>query len=270
MTRKRKLSFKKRTAARILILDIETAPILANVWKTWKENVGLEQIRADWYILSFSAKWLGERKVMYFDQSKAADIENDLPLMVKLHELLEEADMVVAHNGRRFDLKKINVRFFTHGLPPPSPYVIIDTLEIVKRHFAFTSNRLAYLTDTYCVEHKKRSHAKFPGFTLWKECLAGNKEAWREMKLYNIDDVRSLEEFYLKVRPWAEGHPNVAAFDEPTKPTCPKCGGDVIQKGYRRVQTGMYPRFRCNDCGGWSRGRLQAADKDIRKNLLIN
>lgn len=87
------------TKARTLILDIETAPILANVWRTWKENVGMDQIRADWYILSFSAKWLGAKRVMYFDQSKAKDIEDDTFLMRKLHELLNEADIVVAHNG---------------------------------------------------------------------------------------------------------------------------------------------------------------------------
>lgn len=266
MSRKRSL-----TSARTLILDIETAPILANVWKTWKENVGLEQIRADWYILSFSAKWLGDKEVFYYDQSAAKDIENDAALMEKLHKLLDEADIVVAHNGRRFDLKKINVRFFTHGLPPPSPYVIVDTLEIVKRHFAFTSNRLAFLTEHYCTTHKKRAHAKFPGFTLWKECLAGNKEAWKEMRLYNIDDVRSLEEFYLKVRPWAEGHPNVAAFDEPDRPACPRCGSkDVNERGHRHTQVGRYKRYQCNSCGGWSRGRLVVNSKEQRKNLLIN
>ncbi|MHA6907390.1 ribonuclease H-like domain-containing protein [Ralstonia pseudosolanacearum] len=258
------------TKARTLLLDIETAPILANVWRTWKENVGMDQIRADWYILSFSAKWLGAKRVMYFDQSKAKDIEDDTFLMRKLHELLNEADIVVAHNGRRFDLKKINARLIVKGFPPPSPYVIVDTLEIAKRHFAFTSNRLAYLTDTLCTE-KKLAHAKFPGFMLWKECLAGNKEAWREMRTYNIQDVVSLEELYLKLRPWAEGHPNVANFDEPEHPACPKCGSEnVIQKGHRHTQVGRYVRYRCNDCGGWARGRVIQNSKAQRSNLLIN
>jgi hypothetical protein len=255
---------------RILVLDIETAPILANVWKTWKENVGLEQIRADWYILSFSAKWLGAKRVIYRDQSRAKDIENDVALMQELHALLDEADMVVAHNGRRFDLKKINVRFLMHRLSPPSPFVIVDTLEIAKRHFAFTSNRLAFLTDQLCAE-KKLTHAEFPGFTLWKECLAGNRKAWAEMKRYNIQDVVSLEELYLLLRPWAEGHPNVAAYSEPDRPACPRCGSeDMRQKGYRHTQVGRYARFQCNGCGGWARGRLMVNSKEQRKNLLVN
>jgi hypothetical protein len=258
--------------SKTLILDIETAPILANVWRTWKENVGLNQIRHDWYILSFSAKWLhqrGRKHVMYFDQSQAANIEDDTGLMQKLWELLDEADFVVAHNGRKFDLKKINARFIIRGFLPPSPYQIIDTLDIAKGNFAFTSNRLAYLTDTLCTE-KKLAHAKFPGFDLWKECLAGNPAAWREMKAYNIQDVMSLEELYLKLRAWDTKHPSVTAIDEPAVTACPKCGShNVIQKGYRHTQVGKYARFCCNDCGGWSRGRTMLNTKDVRSNLLI-
>src|SRR5690554_2502619 len=140
------------TGAKILILDIETAPILAHVWRTFKENVGLEQISFDWYILSFAAKWLHSDETLYFDQQYAKDVEDDTPLMQRLWKLLDDADIIVAHNGRRFDLKKINARFAIKGFKPPSPYRIVDTLEIAKKNFAFTSNRLAYLTDTLCTE----------------------------------------------------------------------------------------------------------------------
>ncbi|AQT27789.1 DNA polymerase exonuclease subunit [Ralstonia phage RS-PI-1] len=258
------------TAPRILIADIETAPILANVWRTWKENVGLNQIEHDWYLLSYSAKWLGAKRVIYHDQSRAKDMENDYDLMLKLHRLLDEADIVVAHNGKKFDMRKINARFILNGLPPPSPYVVIDTMLEARKHFAFTSNRLLYLTENLCTE-KKLEHAQFPGFELWKQCLAGNKAAWAEMKKYNIQDTVSLEELYLKLRPWMEGHPNVAAYSDPDRPACPKCGShSVIQKGYRHTQTGRYARFLCNDCGGWSRGRSLVNTKEVRSNLLIN
>lgn len=257
--------------ARILLLDIETAPILANVWRTWKENVGLDQIRMDWSILAFCGKWLGENKVIYADQSKAADMDDDTPLMEKLHSLLDEADMVVAHNGRRFDLKKINARFIIKGFKPPSPYRIIDTLEIAKKHFAFTSNRLQYLTDTLCTKHKKSSHAKFPGFKLWKECQLGNPAAWKEMKAYNIKDVTSLEELYLILRPWMEGHPNLGAYVDNDSPACPKCGSThVHRRGSYHTQVSEYVRYQCLDCGGWSRGRVLQNAKEQRAKLLIN
>ena len=42
---------------KILVIDIETSPVLANVWRLFKENVGLNQIQKDWHLLSYSAKW---------------------------------------------------------------------------------------------------------------------------------------------------------------------------------------------------------------------
>ena len=258
--------------AKVLILDIETAPILARVWRTFKENVGLNQIEHDWYILSFAAKWTHQKRIIYKDQSQAVDIEDDRSLLGHLHALLDEADIIVAHNGRKFDMKKINARFFALGFPPPSPYHIVDTLEIAKGSFAFTSNRLAFLTDQFCTE-KKMAHAKFPGFELWKECLKGNQEAWKEMARYNKQDVTSLEELYVKMRGWAVGHPNVGAIKGTlSTEACPKCGSeDVKQDGYTYTKGGgMYLRYRCGCCGGYSRGRYVQQSRAQRKRMLVN
>lgn len=261
-----------RPGAKILTFDIETAPILAYVWGLWKNNVGLNQINEDWYVLSFSAKWLHQKRIIYKDQAKAKVIENDKALLLHIHALLDEADIVIAHNGRRFDVKKLNARFIKHGLPPPSPYEIVDTLDIAKASFAFTSNKLEYLTGALCTE-KKMTHQKFPGFLLWVECLARNPAAWAEMKKYNIQDVVSLEELYLKMRPWTIGHPNVAAIGNDTdEPVCPKCGSHhVQQKGFRYTkQGGAYLRFHCQDCGGWSRGRFVQQSRAQRRHMLVN
>ena len=43
--------------AKILIIDIETSPIMGKVWSLWKQNVSLDQIEEDWYIMSYAAKW---------------------------------------------------------------------------------------------------------------------------------------------------------------------------------------------------------------------
>ena len=259
----------RKGQARILVLDIETAPIQANVWRIWKENVGLNQIREDWYILSFAAKWLGEEKIMYFDQSKAPRLEDDSLLLAELHTLLDQADFVVAHNGRKFDLKKINARFILHGFRPPSPYRIIDTLEIAKAKFAFTSNRLEYISENLNVTFKKLKHGQFPGFSLWAEVMKGNKAAWKEMRLYNEYDVLSLEETYLHLRAWDDRHPNVNHDDGSEITACPVCGGTHLAlAGHSRTNTGKYPRYHCVDCGAWSRGRYTVNTIEKRKSLL--
>lgn len=260
------------TLPRIAIADIETSPILGHVWGLWNNNLGLEQIHKEWCILSYSAKWLGERKVTYEDTFRNADREDDSNLLPGLWKLLDEADFVVAHNGKKFDVRKINARFIMAGMPPPSPYRVIDTLLGARRAAAFTSNKLMYLTDKL-TETKKRKHGKFPGFALWVEYLKGNPQAQREMKLYNIADVRSLEELYIVLRPWIIGHPNIGTYvkPEPGQHVCPKCGSTHVEKrGTYHTQVNQYQRFRCLDCNGWSRGRkvlLPAAEK---QHILIN
>ena len=255
--------------AKILILDIETAPVLAYVWRLFKENVGLDQIQGDWCILSFAAKWLGDNKVYYYDQAKVADIHDERVLLLALHAMLDEADIVVAHNGRRFDLKKINARFLKAGMSPPSPYQIVDTLEIAKGAFAFTSNKLAYLTDHLNKDFKKLDHGQYPGFKLWAAVLAGDKKAWAEMRKYNEYDVLSLEETYLLLRPWDKRHPNVAVGSSGEDPVCPTCGGTrLYRRGFQNTNTGQYRRYSCGSCGSWSRSRYTLNSIGKRKSLL--
>lgn len=263
----------KKNTPRILSLDIETAPILGHVWSLWKQNVGLNQIDTEWSILSFCAKWLGDPRVIYEDTFSQKNKRNDKRLVRSLWRLLDEADIVVAQNGVRFDVKKIQARMIMQGFKPPSPFKVVDTMLEARKNFGFTSNKLEWLTDKLCVKHKKQKHKQFPGFELWSEYLRGNPAAAVEMREYNTLDVLSLEELYLKMLPWMAGHPNVANYsDEPTDgPLCPHCGSDhVRRKGLRYTQVGQYPRYHCQACGAWSRGRLTVNSKAQKANLLIS
>jgi len=239
--------------AKILIIDIETSPIMGKVWSLWKQNVSLDQIEEDWYIMSFAAKWLGSPSVLYKDCRR--NIGEDTDLLREMHKLLDEADIVVAHNGDKFDIPKINARFILNGFAPPSPYKTVDTVKVAKRTFNFTSNKLAYLTANLC-EDQKLDHAKFAGWKLWNECMEGNEEAWDEMEEYNRMDVISLEELYVKLSPWMPNHPNVNVMEDHDDTCCPKCGSDDLHKrGFHYTNKGQYQRYRCNDCGANLRGR---------------
>jgi hypothetical protein len=258
------------TGPRIAVLDIETAPLQSHHWGLWQQNISLAQITIEWSILSFCNKWAGEKAIEYMDTSKQEDVRDDSELLHRLWAILDEADFVVAQNGKKFDIKKIKARMVMHGLPPFSPVIVIDTLLIAKAEFGFTSNKLEWMTGKL-TKTKKRKHKKFPGFELWTQCLLNNPEAWKEMRLYNIDDVVSLEELYYVLRPWATGHPNVAAFFEDDKTRCAKCGHDKLtQRGYQYTQTGQYKRYSCNKCGGWSRSRYTLNTLEKRQALLSN
>lgn len=243
--------------ARILILDIETSPHMAYVWRMWKQNINPKAWVKKSYIMSYSAKWLGEKEVMYEENRT----DNDKSLVKSLFDLLDEADIVVAHNGQKFDLPRIIGRGLVHNFSPPSPYFVVDTLLVARREFDFVSNTLAALCEELGLA-EKGEHKKFPGFDLWVGCLAGDDEAWAEMKEYNVRDVVSLEELYLRIRPYIRNHPNVARTVEGEKIACPKCGSENIQwRGYYYTRAGLcYKRFVCMDCGGW--GRVRYSEKD--------
>lgn len=258
------------TGPRIAVLDIETAPLQSHHWGLWQQNISLAQITIEWSILSFTNKWLGEKAIDYGDTSEEENVRDDDALLHRLWAILDEADFVIAQNGKKFDLKKIKARMVMAGLPPFSPVTVIDTLLIAKAEFGFTSNKLEWMTK-HLTKTKKRAHKKFPGFTLWTECLLGNPLAWKEMRLYNIDDVVSLEELYYVLRPWAVGHPNVAAFFPDDHQRCPKCGSTKLTKrGFSYTQTGQYHRLSCNSCGGWSRSRYTLNTAEKRQALLSN
>jgi len=253
---------------KVLLFDIETAPILGYVWQLWENNLGLNQIESDWHVLSWSAKWLGspEKEVMYMDQRNARNIEDDSKILKGIWKLLDEADVVITQNGKSFDVKKLNARFVINGFNPPSSFKHDDTRSMAKKHFGFTSTKLEYMTDKLCTKYKKLKHTKFQGFYLWKECLNGNVEAWKEMEKYNKYDVLSLEELYTKLAPWGSTT-NFNLYHDSEVNVC-KCGSKKFKENeYVYTASGQYQRFTCVKCGHETRGRENLFSKEKRDSL---
>lgn len=239
----------KRTKAKVLLVDLELAPYIAYVWGCWKQNIYPDMFISKSFIMCFTAKWLDSPDIIYKENRNGSD---DKEIVQDLYALLDEADIVVGHNAKDFDMSIALTRGLIHNLPPPSPYHVVDTLKASRSHFNFLSNKLSAL----CEELKlapKGKHKKFPGFELWKECLANNPEAWEEMRDYNIQDVLSLEALYLRLLPYIGGHPNMDMSDGQSL-ICPKCASSLIQKqGFYNSSVGVaYQRFLCKACGAWS------------------
>lgn len=260
-----KPEFDKKSGPRILIYDIETAPILAHVWKLWDNNVGLNQIDSDWYIMSVCAKWLGEDEVFYWDQKDVYPMEDDTYLLSKLWSLLNEADIVIGQNVKKFDTKKVNARFVLNGFPKPSVYRQIDTMIIAKEQFGFTSNKLEYMTDKLCPEHKKSKHKEFPGHELWSECLKGNPLAWEEMKAYNIDDVHGTEALYNVLSSWDSKLPNFDVYVDEVLDM-----SEWVHDGFHYTNLAKYKLYRNINTGAQRRSRVNELSKEKRGQLLAN
>jgi DNA polymerase elongation subunit (family B) len=233
---------------KILIYDIETEPHVGYCWGKWEQNILSFQTYGG--LLSVAYKWLGEKEVHCIARPDFKD-KTDKSLVKALHNLFDQADIVIAHNGDAFDQKMSNVRFINAGLTPPKPYVSIDTKKVAKKYFRFVSNSLNDL-GKFLGLGTKTSHT---GFQMWLDCMAGKKEAWKLMIKYNKQDVVLLEKVYLKLLPWIDNHPNVAAEFTQIH-TCPKCGSNKLKScGIRRTKTASYRNYRCLSCFGYTKSR---------------
>jgi hypothetical protein len=238
---------------KILALDIETSPNLAYVWSLWEQNVSLDALVDSGDVLCFAAKWLGEKR-MYFYSSRYDKAD----MVCAAHALLDEADVVMHYNGKRFDIPHLNRLFVEDGLHPPSPYAQIDLLEVVRKRFKFPSNKLAYVAPALGLKGK----VKHSGFSLWTRCLAGEDAAWKEMERYNRRDVLLLEELYGVLQPWVPNHPTHTLYDGVHG--CPVCGKDTLQRrGLLRTKASVYCRWSCTNCGAWSRSTMRDSGTHI-------
>jgi hypothetical protein len=242
---------------KILLFDIENAPNSAFIWGLYQEVLSQDMLDQNWFMLCWSAKWLGEKEIyssalVDFPKNYKKNPEDDKLILQKLWKLLDEADIVIAHNGKQFDVRKSNARFIINKMPPPSPYKVIDTLLEARKHFFFTSNKLNDLGKYLGCGEKVETG----GFKLWKQCMDGDLNAWKKMVTYCKNDILLLEKIYLKMRPFMTSHPNLNIYTNNDDPKCPKCGSNHIAKeGYSYTDVCKYQRYSCKDCNGWFRGR---------------
>lgn len=235
---------------RIYLFDIESSPIQAYVWGMYEQDV-IKVIR-DWHMLAFSVKELGGRQItrtLADYPNYRRDKSNDRELVKEMWSYFDKADILIAHNGDSFDIKKCFDRFSYWGLQPPSPFKKIDTLKIARKHFKFTSNKLNDLGEHLGLGKKVRTG----GFDLWEDCMKGDMRAWRLMKKYNAQDVRLLEKVYLKFLPFIDNHPAAKMKPKENKwHECQNCGEKALQsRGYEWSNNRKLRRFQCLSCGHW-------------------
>lgn len=264
----------QRTAApdgvKVLVWDIETAPTLSYHWGRWKVNIGQPNVVQEGYLLTWAAKWLGSDVIMsdsvhLHNTRDELGKPNDYEVCKSIWELLDEADVIVAHNGDRFDLPTVYARLAYHGFAPPHPSKCIDTLKIAKKNFRFPSNRLDALAEYLRVPHQKIK----TDFGLWRGCMEGDLDSYESMVEYNNMDVQVLEEVYLKLRAFDKSAPNLSLYNPTGELSC-LCGSHNLTPTGRVVTTAVsvFDTHRCNDCGRIVRERNNKLTKEQRAGVL--
>ena len=180
-------------------------------------------------------------------------------MLKEIYSLLGEADIVIHYNGSNFDIPTLNREFIQDQNTPPAPFAEVDLLKTCRNRFRFLSNKLDYVA-RFLGDDGKMSHK---GMELWKGCMVNDLASWKIMERYNKRDVVVLERLYTKLLPWIQPHPNLALHNDDNDEgirKCPNCGGSRLQsRGKALTPTRVYGRYQCQDCGKWSRGRVNEA-----------
>jgi DNA polymerase elongation subunit (family B)/ribosomal protein S27AE len=241
-------------APRILFLDIETRPNLGYFWRLYDENIGVNQLVDEHQVLCFAGKWLGVDGIEFYSSHR----DGKEGMVHEAHRMLDEADVVMHWNGKKFDIPHLNKEFVMMGLEPPSTFKQVDLMMVVRSRFKFASNKLQHISKTFGLEGK----FDHEGFDLWVKCMAGENEAWETMAKYNKQDVILLEQIYEKILPWIKSHPSVPLYRGVGK--CPNCGSDsIIARGKAYTNLRTYQRYKCSDCGAWMRGNKYIESTDL-------
>lgn len=247
---------------KVLLYDLEVSPEMVWCypprWQTFVIKVEQRQ-----KLMSFSYKWLGEKKIYHENLSKMPGYKSnpldDKKLSEKLHKIMSEADVIIGHNSVSFDDKMANMFFVSNGLEPLPSHKVIDTKNMAKHNFRYGSNKLDDLAEHFGLKGKTDVRHS----DIWYECFVNkDKKMWKLMQVYNDQDVRITEEIYMKMRPFMRNHPAISRVTGEWD-SCPRCGSyDYRVKAYRTTNISRYRQYFCSGCGGYFSDRKAISEKE--------
>jgi hypothetical protein len=169
-------------------------------------------------------------------------------MLAEFSEVISEADLLVYHNGDRFDLPNIKTRCLFHGLPPFPESKSLDTLKVARAKFRFNSNKLDYIGKYLGLGQKIKTE-----FSLWKDVMSPNKtvaaQALNKMVTYNKGDVTLLERVWDKLQNYSKPPVNGAVLDGLPAWACPRTGSLNVKLSKTNVSAAgrVSYQFKCHD-----------------------
>lgn len=235
----------------VLFFDIETTPLIVAAWALGKQHIDYKQILKVQEVMCISWAW-GNGKVQHlsFDISKydwyERDSRCDYEMLKKFVDMAQDADLVIGHNGKFFDVAFLRSRLIKLGLPDFNPNLIDDTY-LMTKNIKFASHKLDFLGKELAGE-TKTEHGN--GMEYWIDVMRGNATILSKMVKYCDGDVELLRDVYRQLKPYIGSNLNLAIwYMRPDM--CPNCGSTrtPIIRHYKVTKAGMYPQFQCHDCG---------------------
>lgn len=269
----RKQTVAKKNKLKVIYFDMENSRMIVE-FPTYSlygnDKIDPKYIKKDWHFtcgawasLDLEKKKIGPVKtVSVLDDQKRfkKDHRDDYHVVKTMHNVLKDADMIIGHNSKTFDWKKLNYRFVIHGLEALDEPVHIDTLKAARKYYRSTSNSLFFLAKEFGVEMKDA----LPAGVMHK-ADEGCVKSLKRLVAYNKQDIKAGASLYFKMMPYIKNHPDIrrimGKISSPTEGRntrqCGTCGStDVVSYGIRANKLGKYRRIKCRSCGATTQQRL--------------
>jgi len=243
---------------KILVYDIETKPLAAWIWGLGEQSVRHGQLlKQHSYpdVICLAWEWINGPE----DEPGSGVVgwgyqeQNSRPIIEKMDELIEKADVILGKNNKRFDDKYLNYLRLMHGLPAkPFQSKISEDLEVhMRRLFRLPSHSLDYVSNLLGLGGKNPVN-----FDTWIDIVEKrSEESYHTMLKYNQKDVSDT----VAVWQYMESHftpsfkaPKHVSSTSTGELACRTCGSTNVSKhGVRVIGGRSYQRLECKEHGGY-------------------
>jgi len=228
-----------------LFFDIETSPLKVWSWRIgYNINLQYDNIIEHQKVICISYLWESEDKIKRLTWDKN---QCDKQMILDFVKIMSEADEIIAHNGDRYDIKKLRTRAIFHRIPMNAKYRSLDTLKKSKAGFSFPNNKLDSIAK-YLGVGAKLEHE---GFSMWVKCMAGDKQALKDMGTYCDMDIVVLSDVYFVIQNYIKNNTHVGVHNARLKASCPNCGSEdvgLLRNNFTALGT-IKREMECNPCG---------------------
>jgi len=231
---------KEYTGPKVLYFDIETYG-------------GLKAHMSEVSMIGY--KWAHEKEthvISGFDFPKEfkKDFADDKPVLKAFSALVEQADVIIAHYGQKFDRCFINSRIEKHGLPPLKPVRLIDTWRISKDNFALQGNSLNVLLKFFNAPDQKVDLT----YEEWRKVQRGDLKSLKKLRDHCRNDVAGMAWIFENhLSHYTNYLPNHNLYKKGEENVCPHCGSkEIMKKGFVYTRTAVNQQYQCKSCRRWS------------------
>lgn len=245
-------------SARILIVDVERLPGTAWLWDKKPKYVPPNHWITKPRMICWAARWYGQKTMQFKAEWQPGGTEAMLETAWNLY---DKADFVCGYYSTGADNPWFRQEWGKAGMGSPSPWKDVDLYRTVRQQFNFTFNSLDEATTELGRPVGKETHYSIE---MAAAAVSGNREAARNLRVYNEADVELAEWLYDRLRPWLKNHPHLGEWGDEVR--CNRCGSDeltLLPNRYRAVLID-YALYRCDACGGHVRGAWHARQASTR------